>query len=371
MVDAVLSSASDRDSCAPRLRATTTAFLVSNKSATIMCNRLLIAILAALGAAWSQGAAGQGTSYPTRPINVIVPFAAGGPTDVVARIVGEHMSRTLGQQLVVENVGGAGGTTGMTRVAQAPAMATPSASAIWARSRPPPRSIPTSSTIRPPASQQIGIANYTPQAIVAKKDTAAKDLKEFIAYLKANSSEAELRPCRGRLDLARVGHRVQRAVRPEARRSWPIAAPRPPLNDLVGGQIDYMVDQSLNVIPQIKGGTIKAYAVAAPERLESLPDVPTTKEQGVDFIFSAWNAMVAPKGTPKEIVDKLVDALNKALDDPATIKALRRTRQHRSARRRSRPGRPAEAGRERDGAHHAGAEGGRQGARPSRPASKK
>ena len=78
-----------------------------------------------------------------------------------------------------------------------------------------------------------------------------------------------------------------------------------------------MVDQSLNVIPQIKGGTIKAYAVAAPARLESLPDVPTTKEAGVDFIFSAWNAMVAPKGTPKEIVDKLVDALNKALDDPA------------------------------------------------------
>ena len=83
----------------------------------------------------------------------------------------------------------------------------------------------------------------------------------------------------------------------------------PALNDLVGGQIDYMVDQSLNVIPQIKGGTIKVYAVAAPERLESLPDVPTTKELGVDFIFSAWNAMVAPKGTPKEIVDKLADAL--------------------------------------------------------------
>jgi tripartite-type tricarboxylate transporter receptor subunit TctC len=90
----------------------------------------------------------------------------------------------------------------------------------------------------------------------------------------------------------------------------------PALTDLVGGQIDYMVDQSLNVIPQIKAGTIKAYAVAAPERLESLPNVPTTREAGVDFIFSAWNAMVAPKGTPQPIVDKLVDALNKALDDP-------------------------------------------------------
>ena len=93
----------------------------------------------------------------------------------------------------------------------------------------------------------------------------------------------------------------------------------PALNDLVGGQIDYMVDQSLNVIPQIKGGTIKVYAIAAAQRLESLPDVPTTKEAGVDFIFSAWNAMVAPKGTPGDIIDKLSAALSKALDDPATV----------------------------------------------------
>ena len=135
----------------------------------------------------------------------------------------------------------------------------------------------------------------------------------------------------------------------------------PALNDLVGGQIDYMVDQSLNVIPQIKGGTIKVYAIAAPARLESLPDVPTTKEAGVDFIFSAWNAMVAPKGTPKEIVDKLADALSKALDDADDQGALRRARQHGAAGRRSRPGRPAEAGRERDGAHHAGAQGGSRG----------
>ena len=91
----------------------------------------------------------------------------------------------------------------------------------------------------------------------------------------------------------------------------------PVLQDMVAGQIDYTVDQSLNVIPQIKAGTIKVYAVAAPERLASMPDVPTTKEAGEDFIFSAWNAMVAPKDTPKDIVEKLVDALGKALDDPA------------------------------------------------------
>jgi putative tricarboxylic transport membrane protein len=90
----------------------------------------------------------------------------------------------------------------------------------------------------------------------------------------------------------------------------------PAIQDLVGGQLDYMIDQSLNVIPQIKAGTIKVYAIAAPERLASLPDVPTTVEGGSDFIFSAWNAMVAPKGTPTDIVAKLAGALSKALDDP-------------------------------------------------------
>ena len=266
MVDAVLSSASDRDSCAPRLRATTTAFLVSNKSATIMCNRLLIAILAALGAAWSQGAAGQGTSYPTRPIVVIVPFAAGGPTDVVARIVGDHMSQTLGQQLVVENVAGAGGTTGMTRVAQAPAdgytigvgnMGTQSAApALYPNLK-----------YNPVASfDQIGICNYTPQAIVAKKETAANDLHEFIAYLKANSARLSY----GHAGVGSISHvsgilfNAQFGLKPALVAYRGVA---PALNDLVGGQIDYMVDQSLNVIPQIKGGTIKVYAIAAPARL--------------------------------------------------------------------------------------------------------
>ena len=167
---------------------------------------------------------------------------------------------------------------------------------------------------------QIGVVNFTPQAIVAKPRTEAKDLKSFLAYLQANQREAELRPCRRRLDLARVGHACSTRKFGLSRASSPIAAPARRCNDLVGGQIDYMVDQSLNVIPQIKAGTIKAYAVAAPEQLESLPDVPTTKEAGIDFIFSAWNAMVAPKDTPKEVVDKLPTRSSKALDDP-TVKA--------------------------------------------------
>ncbi len=283
-----------------------------------MRKRVLVAVLAALGAALAQNAAAQ-APYPTRPVTVIVPFAAGGPTDVVARLVGEHMSRTLGQQLVVENVGGAGGTTGMTRVAQA----TPDGYTIGVGNMGTQSAAPAlypNLKYNPATSfEQIGICNFTPQAIVAKKDTAAGDLKAFIAYLQANQAKLSY----GHAGVGSISHvsgtlfNSQFALKPA------LVAYRgtgPALNDLVGGQIDYMVDQSLNVIPQIKAGTIKAYAIAAAERLESLPNVPTTKEAGVDFIFSAWNGMVAPKGTPKEIVAKLADALSKAQDD-ATLKA--------------------------------------------------
>jgi tripartite-type tricarboxylate transporter receptor subunit TctC len=269
----------------------------------------LVSALALPGAALAQA------DYPNKPITVIVPFAAGGPTDVVARLLGEHMSRTLGQQLVVENVGGAGGTTGMTRVATA----TPDGYTIGVGNMGTQSAAPAlypALKYNPATSfEQVGICNFTPQTIVAKKDTAAKDLKEFLAYVKANSAKLSY----GHAGVGSISHVSGTVFNAQFGFAPALVAYRgtaPALNDLVGGQIDYMVDQSLNVIPQIKGGTIKAYAVAAPNRLAALPDVPTTKEAGVDFIFSAWNAMVAPKGTPKAIVDKLADALSKALDDP-------------------------------------------------------
>ena len=240
-----------------------------------MRKSLLAAALGAMLPVFITGAAAQ--SYPDKPINVIVPFAAGGPTDVVARILGEHMSRTLGQQLVVENVGGAGGSTGMTRVAAAAPdgytlgvgnMGTQSAApALYANLK-----------YNPATSfEQIGIANYTPQTIVAKNGTAAKDLKEFLAYLKDNSDKLSY----GHAGVGSISHVSGTVFNSQFGFKPALVAYRgtaPALNDLVGGQIDYMVDQSLNVIPQIKGGTIKAYAVAAPSRLEALPDVPTTKE---------------------------------------------------------------------------------------------
>ncbi len=276
-----------------------------------------LAALAALAAGLAQNAAAQGP-YPNKAITVIVPFAAGGPTDVVARIIGEHMSRTLGQQLVVENVGGAGGSTGMTRAAQAPPDGYTIAVGNMGTQSAAPALYPNLKYDPATSFEQIGICNFTPQAIVAKKDTAAGDLKAFLDYLQANHSKLSY----GHAGVGSISYVSGVLFNAKFRLKPGMVAYRgtnPALNDLIGGQIDYMVDQSLNVIPQIKAGTIKVYAIAAPERLESLPHVPTTKELGVDFIFSAWNAMVAPKGTPKEIVDKLSDALSKALDD-ATIK---------------------------------------------------
>jgi tripartite-type tricarboxylate transporter receptor subunit TctC len=274
-----------------------------------------LAVLGVILPCFLHGAMAQ-TSYPSKPITVVVPFAAGGPTDVVTRIIGEHMSRTLGQPLVVENVGGAGGSTGMTRAAQAPPDGYSIAVGNMGTQSAAPALYPNLKYDPATSFEQVGIINFTPQAIVAKKSTEANDLKSFIDYLKVNHAKLSY----GHSGVGSISHvsgilfNAQFGLKPGLVSYRGVA---PALNDLVGGQIDYMVDQSLNVIPQIKAGNIKAYAIAAPARLESLPDVPTTKEAGIDFIFSAWNAMVAPKGTPQEIVAKLSDALSKALDDPA------------------------------------------------------
>lgn len=253
--------------------------------------------------------------YPDKPITVVVPFAAGGPTDVVTRLLGDHMSRTLGQTIIVENVGGAGGTIGMTRAAQANPDGYTIAVGNTGTQSAAPALYPNLKYDPARSFAQIGITNFTPQAIVAKKSTQASGLKEFIDYLKANSEKLTY----GHAGVGSIAHvsgllfNAQFGLKPTL---VPYRGTGPALQALVAEQLDYMIDQSLNVIPQVKAGTIKVYAIAAPERLSSLPDAPTTGEAGVDFVFRAWNAMVAPKGTPKEIVGRLADALSKALDDP-------------------------------------------------------
>ncbi len=279
--------------------------------------RGVVALLAL--ALTALAAAAADTNYPSKSISLIVPFAAGGPTDVVARIISEHMSRTLGQQFVVENIGGAGGTTGIARLAAAEPDGYTLAVGNMGTQSAAPALYPNLKYNPATSFEQIGIANFTPQAIVAKKDNPAKDLKEFLAFLRQSHDKLSY----GHAGVGSISHVSGTLFNSQFGFKPALVAYRgtaPALNDLVGGQIDYMLDQSLNVIPQIKAGTIKVFAIAAPERLESLPEVPTSKEAGIDFVFSAWNALIAPKNTPKEIIDKLSAALDKALDDPLTQK---------------------------------------------------
>jgi tripartite-type tricarboxylate transporter receptor subunit TctC len=277
---------------------------------------LLFATLLALSAGGARAA------YPERPITLIVPFAAGGPTDVVARIVGDHMSRTLGQQLVVENVTGAGGTTGTTRAAQANPDGYTIMMGHMGTHGAAPAVYPNLKYDPLKDFVPIGLAAGTPILIVAKKNFPPKDLKEFVSYAKANSEKLnEAHAGVGSVSFTTCS--LLNSILGIKPTRVPYQGTGPALNDLVGGQVDYMCDQIVNLTPQIQAGSIKAYGIATEKRSPALPDVPTTKEGGLpEFQVSAWNALFAPKGTPKEIVTKLNGALVKALDDETTRKRL-------------------------------------------------
>lgn len=281
--------------------------------------KTLVLLAAALGL--SAGVA-HAASYPERPITMIVPFAAGGPTDVTARIVSDHMSRTLGQQIVIENVTGAGGTTGITRASQS----TPDGYTIMmghmGTHGAAPAVYPNLRYDPTKDFEPIGLAAGTPILIVAKKDFPANNLKEFIAHLKANPGKLN----EAHAGVGSVSHTtcslLYSLVGAQANRVA-YRGTGPALNDLVAGQVDFGCDQIVNLTPQIQAGTIKAFAIATEKRNPAIPNVPTTAEAGLpEYKVSAWNAIFAPKGTPKEIVAKLADALDKALDDEATRKRL-------------------------------------------------
>jgi tripartite-type tricarboxylate transporter receptor subunit TctC len=240
----------------------------------------------------------------------------------VARIVSDHMSRTLGQQIVIENVAGAGGTTGILRAAQAAPDGYTVAMGHMGTHGAAPAVYPELKYDPAKDFQPIGLAAGTPIVVVTRRDFPAKDLKELLAAIKAGGDKLnEAHAGVGSVSFttcslfnALAGGKPTRVV---------YRGTGPALNDLVAGQVDYMCDQIVNLVPQIQAGTIKAYAVALPERSPALPDVPTTKEAGMpEFQVTAWNAVFAPKGTPPEIVKKLSDALLKALADGATRKRL-------------------------------------------------
>jgi tripartite-type tricarboxylate transporter receptor subunit TctC len=282
--------------------------------------RKLVAIAAAAVAL--SAAAAHAQSWPNRPVTMVVPFAAGGPTDVVARIVAEHMSRTIGQQIVVENVTGAGGTTGITRAKQAAPDGYTLAMGHMGTHGAAPALYPNLRYDPAKDFEPIGLAAGTPILIVAKKDFPANNLKEFIAELKANGPKLN----EANAGVGSVSHTTCTLFQSLTGTKFtrvPYRGTGPALNDLVGGQVDFGCDQIVNLVPQISAGNIKPIAIATPERSPSLPDVPTTKEAGLpEYEVSAWNAIFAPKGTPKEITARLVDALDKALSDETVRKRL-------------------------------------------------
>ena len=261
-------------------------------------------------------------AYPSRPVTIIVPFAAGGPTDIIARISGEYFSKALGQQFVVENVAGAGGTTGITRGMQAKPdgytimmghMGTHGAApALYANLKYDPAKDFT----------PLGLVAGTPILIVARKDFPAANLKEFIAKVKDPAAKVK----QAHAGVGSVSFTTCTLLTSQLGAKSIVAAYRgtgPALNDLVGGQVDYMCDQIVNLVEQVKGGSIRAYAVATPERSPALPNVPTTKEAGLPaYQVSAWNALFAPKGIPQDVAAKLNATLVTALDDANTRKRL-------------------------------------------------
>jgi tripartite-type tricarboxylate transporter receptor subunit TctC len=304
------------------MRKNLTSGLVNSGLLKTVLGHTVRAIVVASALGLFASAVSAQSDYPRRPITVIVPFAAGGPTDVIARIASEHMSRTLGQQLIVENVVGAGGTTASTRAMRASPdgytiimghMGTHAASVA----------LYPNLAYKPDVDfAPIGLVAGTPVLILGRKDFPPRDLKEFISYVKTNVDK---------LNMAHAGvgsvsfttclllnHILN--VKPT---SVPYNGTGPALTALIAGQVDYMCDQIVNVVQQIAAGQIKAYAIGTPARSPALPDVPTAKEAGLpEFEAQAWNALFAPKGTPKPILDVLSAALDKALDDEGTRKRL-------------------------------------------------
>jgi tripartite-type tricarboxylate transporter receptor subunit TctC len=280
-------------------------------------------MLAAGGLAVVAGAGpAEAQDYPTRAITMIVPFAAGGPTDVVARIVTGHMAQTLGQSIIIENVVGAGGTTATARAARA---ANDGYTLITGHMGTHAASVPLYPKLayHPEKDfEPVALLAGTPILILAKKDFPAKDLKEFITYVKANTDKMNMAHA-GVGSVSYSSCELLSAVLDIKPVGVPFNGTGPAMNALVGGQVDYMCDQIVNAVPQINGGTIKAYAIATAERNPALPDLPTTAEAGLPkYQASAWNAIFAPKGTPAPILAKLNAAASKALDDENVRKRL-------------------------------------------------
>ena len=273
--------------------------------------------LATGAAAWpvvSRGARAQ--VYPSRPITIIEPFAAGGPLDTIGRILAERMRVSLGQPVIIENVAGASGTLALGRVARAP----PDGYTISHGSTP--THVFNGAIFKLPFDveddfQPISPIANGPLLIVARKAIAANDLKEFIAWLKANPHKAS----QGTGGVAATSHIAGiffQQISGTRFTQVPYRGAGPAMQDLIAGQIDMMIDPAANTLPQVRADRIKAFAVTAKRRLAATPDIPTVDEAGLPgFYVENWQGFFAPKGTPATIVTRLNAAVVDALADAA------------------------------------------------------
>jgi tripartite-type tricarboxylate transporter receptor subunit TctC len=277
----------------------------------------LLTLLAGVALAGAVSSA-QAQDYPNNTITVIVPFSAGGPTDTVTRLVAEAMSKTLGQQMIVENVGGAGGTLGAARLVKSEpdgytlllhhiGMAT---SATLYRKLPyDPKT----------AFAPIGLVTEVPMVLVARKDFPPANLQELIAYVKENKDTVTYANAGVGAASHLCGMLFMQAIETPLT-TVPYKGTGPAMTDLLGGQVDFMCDQTTNTTGQIKAGEVKAYGVFTDERVNALPDLPTVKEGGLEGqSFAIWHGLYAPAGTPEPIINKLSEALKVALADPKVI----------------------------------------------------
>jgi tripartite-type tricarboxylate transporter receptor subunit TctC len=279
-------------------------------------------IAAALAAILGLSAPAGAQTFPDRPITMIIPFAAGGPTDVLGRVVAQRMSEIIGQQVVVENVGGAGGQTGARRVADAkPDGYTILLGTVGTQAQ-------GQTLYKKPLYNAvtdftpIALIADVPIALIARKDFPAENLKDFIAYSKANAGKMTFGSA-GAGSATHLGCVVANMVMGTDITHVPYRGTGPAMQDLQGGRIDFLCEIVSTAKPQIDGGTVKAIAIMTKDRSEALPNLPTAEEQGTKGMEAyTWNAIFAPKDTPEPIVKKLAEVANQVMDTPAVKERL-------------------------------------------------
>jgi tripartite-type tricarboxylate transporter receptor subunit TctC len=286
-----------------------------------MARHLMAAValmVAGINGAWAQGT----QDYPARTVTIIVPFAAGGPADITARIVADIFNRHLGQKFVVENVGGAGGTIGTLRAARATADGYTILSGHLGTNVLASAFYPNLGYDPQKDFEPIGLSAEYPELLVVRKDFPADNLNEFVAYAKANASKLNVGHA-GLGSVSYIGCLLLNAAIGIKPAMIPFTGTAPVLSAMLGGQIDYECDPVLGTLSQVQAGAVKALAVAARKRSPMLPEVPTSYEQGLpEFDCAPFYAVFAPRGTPQPIVAKLTEALNEGLNEEQVQKRL-------------------------------------------------